>query len=219
MSDSTSNLDLLPAGGNGQEVRANALFDALGFGAGAGRRASLSTALTWAYYGTPRYYINGVATAFANGTRSLTASSTRFVSLSRAMAVTEVATAFDADKLAMAKVTTSASAVTAYEDHRDPKHLIRFLEGKVVQAMGAANKTLTYEQAMCDTVELTGASAALLDVVVPTIQRTYIIFANTSGGGGIRVKTAAGTGITVADGKRAIVQCDSVNVVRVTADV
>lgn len=219
MSDSTSNLDTLPVGGSSQETRVNDLADALSPVAAFGRRASTTSALNWGYYGTARYYINATATPAANGTRSLTASSTRFVSLSRALALTEVATAFDADKLALAKVVTSASAQTSYEDHRDTHHLVRFLYGRFTLAMADANKTLTYEQAMCESMELTGALTALRDVIVPTVVRCYTVFANVTGGFGVRVKTSAGTGITVADGKRAIVECDGTNVVRVTADV
>jgi hypothetical protein len=85
--------------------------------------------------------------------------------------------------------------------------------------MADANKTLSYEQAMCESMELTGALSALRDVIVPLVPRSYIVFANTSGGFGVRVIGTSGTGITVADGKRAIVECDGTNVVRVTADV
>lgn len=217
MADSTSNLDTLPNGGSGQEVRVNDLFDAASFGTAFGRRASTTGALTWGYYGAPRYYINGTVTAFANGTRSLTASSTRFVSASRALAVTEVATAFDADKLAMAKVVTGSAGVTSYEDHRDPHHLIRFLTGYVSIAMADANKTLTYEQAMCDCIELTGSNTAQRDVIVPLVPRAYDVICSTTTNG-IRVIGASGTGIAIAVGKAARVFCDGTNVRRITAD-
>jgi hypothetical protein len=218
MSDSTTNLDSLPVGGSGQETRVNDLVDALSPPASFGRRASTSSALNWGFYGTPRYYINATATAAANGTRSITASATRFVSLSRALALTEVATAFDADKLALAKVVSSASALTSWEDHRDPHHLNRFLYGRFVLAMADANKTLTYEQAMCESMELTGTNTALRDVIVPLVPRRWTVFANTVTNG-VRVIGASGTGITIAVGKRADVECDGTNVVRLTADV
>jgi hypothetical protein len=47
----------------------------------------------------------------------------------------------------------------------------------------------------------------------------WTIFANTAGGVGVNVIGATGTGVTVADGHRAIVYSDGTNVVRVTADV
>jgi hypothetical protein len=219
MSDSTTNLDQLSASQSNQEARVNELGDALSVAASFGRRASTTNGLSWGFYGVPRYYVSATAVAKANGTVSITSSATRYVSVDRALAVSQVGSAFDPDKLAIFKVVTSSDSITSYEDHRDPHHVNRFLYGRFTLAMADANKTLTYEQAMCESMELTGALTALRDVIVPTVVRNYIVFANTSGGFGVRVKTSAGTGITVADGKRAIVECDGTNVVRVTADV
>lgn len=216
--DSTSTLTLLTQSQAGKEVTANALFNASS-PASAFARNITSAGLSWDFYGTPRWYVNATATNKANGTVTLTASSTRYVSADRALAVTEVGTAFAADKLALYKVVTGSALVTSYEDHRDTHHINRFLYGRIATAMSDANKTLTYEQAMCESIELTGALTALRDVVVPTVPRAYTIFANVTGGFGVRVKTSAGSGVTVADGKRAIVECDGTNVVRITADV
>lgn len=219
MADSTTNLDTLAASTEQKEVKANALFDAMSLCSAFGRRNSTSLNLQWGFYGIGRWYINATATTKANGTVTLTASSTRYISVDRALAVTEAATAFAADKLALHKAVTGTSSVSSYEDHRDPHHVVRFLYGRFTLAMADANQTLSYEQAMCESMELTGALTALRDVIVPTVVRNYIVFANVTGGFGVRVKTSAGTGITVADGKRAIVECDGTNVVRVTADV
>lgn len=219
MADSTTNLDTLAPSQANQEVRLNEMFDPLSPASAFGRKASTSTGLTWGYNGIARWYVDATVTVKANATIALTASSTRFVSASRALAVTEVATAFAADKLALYKAVTGASSVTSYEDHRDPHHVNRFLYGRFTLAMADANKTLSYEQAMCESMALTGALTALRDVVVPLVNRSWIVFANVTGGFGVRVIGASGTGITVADGKRAIVECDGTNVVRVTADV
>jgi hypothetical protein len=51
------------------------------------------------------------------------------------------------------------------------------------------------------------------NLIVPTINKPYIIENNTSGGQSIVVKTAAGTGITVPNGKRTMVYANSTNVV------
>lgn len=219
MADSTSNIDAIQQSQASKEVTANAFFDAASKAADFGRRASTCSGLTWGFHGTPRWYINATATAKANGTVSLTASSTRYVAADRALAITENATAFPAAGLALFRAVTGTDTVTSYEDHRDPHHINRFLYGRFVLAMENANKTLTYEQAMCESMELTGALTALRDVIVPLVPRSYIVFANTSGGFGIRVISTSGTGITIADGKRAIVECDGTNVVRITADV
>lgn len=219
MADSTTNLYTLTPSQANQELRINEMQDAWSPASAFGRKADTSTGLTWGYNGIARWYIDATATVKANSTIALTASSTRYVSASRALAVTEVATAFAADKLALARVVTGTATLTSWEDHRDPHHVNRFLYGRFSLAMADANKTLTYEQAMCESMALTGALTALRDVIVPLVNRSWIVFANVTGGFGVRVIGASGTGITVADGKRAIVECDGTNVVRVTADV
>lgn len=219
MADSTSNIDPIAQNQSGKEVTANAFFNSASRATDFAYRSSSTSGLTFGFHGTPRWYINATATVKANATVTLTASSTRFVSADRALAVTEVATAFPANRLALYRAVTGAATITSYEDHRDPHHQVRFLYGRFVLAMADANKTLTYEQAMCESMELTGALTALRDVVVPLVPRAWTVFANTTGGFGVRAIGASGTGITVADGKRAIVECDGTNVVRVTADV
>lgn len=219
MADSTTNLDTLSSSQSGKEVTANGIFDAISRASDFGRRWAASSGLTWGHYGAPRWYINATATVKANGTVALTASSTRYISVSRALAVSEAATAFAPDKLALYKAVTGTASVSSYEDHRDLHHTNRFLYGRFTLAMADANKTLTYEQAMCESMELTGALTALRDVVVPLVPRDWRVFANTTGGFGVRIIGASGAGITIADGKRAIVECDGTNVVRITADV
>lgn len=218
MSDSTSLLQQLTASQAGKEATVNSLFNSVSIASAFGRKQS-STGLNWDYYGLSRWHINETATIKASATLALTASSTRYVAADRALAVSDNATAFPPDKLALYKIVTGTSTVLSYEDHRDLHHINRFLYGRCVQAMGDTNQTLTYQQAMCESIELTGALTALRNVVVPLVRRNWIIFANTSGGFGVQVIGASGTGITVADGKRAMVECDGTNVVRVTADV
>ena len=58
-----------------------------------------------------------------------------------------------------------------------------------------------------------GSLTATRDLVVPTIYKNYIIENNTTGGQSIVVKTTAGTGITVPNGKKVPVYVDSTNVV------
>lgn len=52
------------------------------------------------------------------------------------------------------------------------------------------------------------------NLIVPTISKPYIVENLTSGGQSIIVKTAAGTGITIANGARAEVYADGTNVVQ-----
>lgn len=93
------------------------------------------------------------------------------------------------------------------------------LTARLVKAMADANKTLTAAEARSQIIEATGVLTALRDVVVPLGAQQWTVFANVTGGFGVRVIGATGTGITIADGKRAIVYADGTNVVRVTADV
>lgn len=218
MADSTAKLTQLTTAQAGKEATVNELMAALSISSPLARRQS-SSGLSWDYYGVDRWYINATAITKANTTLTLTASSTRYVAADRALAVTDNTTAFPADKLALYKIVTGTATVISYEDHRDLHHINRFLYGRVILAMADANKTLTYEQAMAESMELTGALTALRDVVVPLVPRAWTVYANTSGGFGVRIIGASGTGITIADGKRAIVECDGTNVVRITADV
>lgn len=84
-----------------------------------------------------------------------------------------------------------------------------------------ANLTLTYT----DTNAAQVARALVLNVtssvsltttrnlVVPTIQKQYIVQNNTTGSQSILVKTAAGTGITVPSGRKAHLYVDGTNVI------
>jgi hypothetical protein len=86
-------------------------------------------------------------------------------------------------------------------------------------AMGNASLAVSVVRAQAQTLELTGDFTAQRTLTLPTIRRQWTIFANTTGGFGVNVRTAAGSGVVVADGKRAILACDGTNIVRVTADV
>lgn len=221
MSDSTTHLTTISTSQAQKEVTANELFAAMSKAALFGIRSIVALTLNW--YGD-RVYLNGTATnipdATFRGAISLTDNATNYIEVDRAGAVSKNTTAFSADKAPLWRIVTSGGAVTAsgIEDHRDPRVLARLFLAQATIAMGGSNKTLTLAQALCHSIELTGNSASLLDVTTPTVRRQWTVFANTTGGGGIRVKTAAGTGPTIADGKRAIVECDGTNVVRVTPD-
>lgn len=54
---------------------------------------------------------------------------------------------------------------------------------------------------------------ATRSLIVPTINKPYIIENNTTGGQAIEVITAAGTGVTVPNGKKVMVYVDGTNVV------
>jgi hypothetical protein len=51
------------------------------------------------------------------------------------------------------------------------------------------------------------------DLIVPTIEKTYIVHNDTAGAQSIRVKTSGGTGITIPNGKKALLYVDGTNVI------
>lgn len=65
------------------------------------------------------------------------------------------------------------------------------------------------------TLVLTGALTANRNLIVPAIQKSYIIFNNTSGGFSVTVKVSGQTGVTVANGKKAIVYNNGTDIVEV----
>jgi len=57
---------------------------------------------------------------------------------------------------------------------------------------------------------------ATRNLVVPTIEKPYVVQNNTTGGQSIEVKTSGGTGITVPNGKSMVLYTDGTNVVETT---
>lgn len=216
MADSTTNLDTISSSQASKEVTANAMFDALSPASLFGRRATTTSALTWGFYGG-KLSVDGVITSIVNGTVALTGSTTNYVEATRAGVVSANTTAFTAGRIPLYTVVTGVSTVTSYTDQRLPWSPA--MSGRLVKAMADANQTLTAAEARNQILECTGAPTALRNLVVPLGAQQWTIFANVTGGFGVRVIGATGTGVTIADGKRAIVYADGTNVVRVTADV
>jgi hypothetical protein len=217
MSNSTATYDAIVQSQSGKEITANAYFDAASPATAFGRRQSTTSGLTWGYYGA-NLVVDGVLTQIANGTLALSASATNYVEATRAGVVSKNTTGFTPGSIPLYTIVTGASTVTSYTDYRvlcAPP----YVQGRLVKAMADANQTLTAAEARCDILEATGALTALRNLVVPLGVRQWTVFANVTGGFGVRVIGASGTGITIADGKRAIVYADGTNVVRATADV
>jgi hypothetical protein len=62
-------------------------------------------------------------------------------------------------------------------------------------------------------IEVLGTLSATRNLIVPTIEKQYIVYNATTGGQSILVKTFAGTGVTVPNGARAHLFVDGTNVV------
>jgi hypothetical protein len=84
-----------------------------------------------------------------------------------------------------------------------------------------ANLTLTFTDSVTSqtarnlylNTTSSGSLTATRDLIVPTINKTYVVENNTTGGQSIRVKTSAGTGITIPNGVKAFLYVDGTNVV------
>lgn len=72
--------------------------------------------------------------------------------------------------------------------------------------------------ARCFVLNLTGVLTAARDLVVPTIQKPYVVANNTTGGYAVTVKTSAGTGISVPNGDRMFLYADGTNVVEMLSE-
>ncbi|MDN7456605.1 hypothetical protein [Burkholderia cenocepacia] len=118
MSNSTTNLDLISATQAAKETSANALFDAGSPAVIWGRRASSTAGLTWGYYGG-NYQVGTTSNAIANGTVTLTASTTNYVYADNATGAVSVnTTGVPTGKIPLYTVVTGVSGVASYTDLR-----------------------------------------------------------------------------------------------------
>lgn len=218
MASSTSNLDLILSSQEKKETTANEMFNAGSPAMLFGRRASTCSGLTWGYYGGV-VLLDGSGYQIPNGTITLTASSgNNYVEATRAGAVVKNTTGFTPGNTPLYLLVAGASLITSYTDWRawvQPRDLTSISQGVVVTS---ADVTLSETQARCSYTPITGALTGNRNVIVPNYW-TSAVFCNNTGAYTTTVKTAAGTGIVVAQGKRAILLADGTNVVRVTADV
>lgn len=92
------------------------------------------------------------------------------------------------------------------------------IAGTAAVTMTDANYTLSTaneaaDEARCMFISLSGGSlTATRDVICPSVSKLYVVLNGTTGGQSIRFKTSAGTGITLANGQRALLYCDGTNV-------
>lgn len=94
------------------------------------------------------------------------------------------------------------------------------LVGRVNVAFTDANVTLSQSDSVTSQsfrrlyLNCTGTNSASRDLIVPTINKTYVVQNNTTGGFPIVVKTSAGTGVTVPNGRSAAVYANGTDVVQ-----
>ena len=219
MANSTTNLDLIATAQASKEVTANDLFDAGSPATLYGRRATSTSGLTWGFYGGD-ILVDGVLTEIANGTVALTASATNFVEATRAGSLSANTTGFTAGRIPLYEVVTGTATVTSYTDRRSwvqPVHVA----GLLARSMTAdANITLTAAEARNQVLRFTSTVSltATRNVVLPLAPQIWVVSNETTGAQSLQFIGATGTGITVANARRAILFSDGTNIVRATAD-
>ena len=211
--------DYIAEGQSQKEVTANGYFDASSPSILFGRRASTTGLLTWGFYGG-EMLVDGVLTAIGNSSLGLTASATNFVEATRSGSVSSNTTGFTAGRIPLYEVVTSATTVTSYTDRRawvQPLHVA----GLLSRSMTAdANITLTAAEARNQVLRFTSTVSltATRDVIVPLAPQIWTVSNETNGAQSLRFIGLSGTGITVANARRAIIFSDGTNIVRATAD-
>jgi len=211
--------DYIAEGQSQKEVTANGYFDASSPSILFGRRASTTGLLTWGFYGG-EMLVDGVLTAIGNSSVALTASATNFVEATRAGSVSGNTTGFTAGRIPLYEVVTNATTVTSYTDRRawvQPLHVAGLL-GRSMTA--DANITLTAAEARNQVLRFTSTVSLTTtrDVIVPLAPQIWTVSNETTGAQSLRFIGATGTGITVANARRAIIFSDGTNIVRATAD-
>jgi len=198
------------------EVPINANFLNVGWAELFARDATTTTGLTWGHVGG-QMLINGVMTAIAAGTKTLT-NVTNFVGLAQDDTVVVTATTANPLHIPLYTVVAVAGVVTSYTDTRSASLSSRRAHGIASIAVTTANVTLTQAQAICETLKVTGALTGARDLIVPLVRRRWVV-RHTGTDFAIRAIGATGAGVTVAIATTAIVECDGTDVYRITADV
>ena len=216
MASSTSHLDLLVSSQASKEVTANALFNAASTATLFGRRENTS-GLNWYCYGGVMV-VDGTVTVIANPSAvALTASSTNYIEATRAGVVSKNTTGFTPGAIPLYTAVTNTTTVTSYTDYRvwaQPRHIT----SKASVTVTSANVTLTSAQAACRYLTINGLLTGDYSVIVPN-DWEGVVYCNNTGAFTTTIKTSAGSGIVVAQTKRALLFADGTNVVRLTADI
>lgn len=123
MANSTSNVDAISASQSSKEVTANNFFDAASQAITYGRRGATSSGLTWGYYGGNVRISAGTMSQIANGTLTLTGSTTNYIVAAKtngAVSVSTTTTNWDdsTNYWRLYSVVTGSATVTSWTDAR-----------------------------------------------------------------------------------------------------
>ena len=147
MANSTSTLPQLSANQAGKETTTNGLFDAMSGAAVYGRNQYTCAGLTWGYLGGNVTKADGTMAQVANGTASLTASTTNYIVAQKSDGVVSVSTATTnwndtANYWRLYSVVTNAGAVTSYTDSREAARMAGLGTGLVAPVTKTSSFTL-----------------------------------------------------------------------------
>ena len=93
------------------------------------------------------------------------------------------------------------------------------IAGKATITLSTTSHTLTNNNGATDEarrmfLEITGTPGAAANIICPAVSKLYVISNTVTGGFAVTLKTAAGTGVSVPNGKTMVLRCDGTNVVQ-----
>jgi len=118
---------------------------------------------------------------------------------------------------------TPTAPTPALGDNSTKLSTTAFVQGTVNGVLtkgvaGGSNVTLTAVEAGNGMLVFTGSLTANINVNVPATSKSWIVSNQTTGAYTLTVKTAAGSGVAVAQGKNQELWCDGTNVLLSTSD-
>ncbi|MBN8461613.1 MAG: hypothetical protein J0M01_02170 [Dechloromonas sp.] len=229
MPNSTTHLDTIIQGQGSQDLKANALFDAIGPASLYGRRASTCSGLIWGYYGGNVSKATGGMDQIANGTLTLTVSTTNYIVANKETGAVSVSTATtnwnSADYWRLYSAVTGTATVTSYTDAREIGRMTGAGSGTVAPVtkttaftLGANENAVICNGAASITVTLPAASSWVgRQVRIKTIAAYTVVSASANV---VPIDSAtAGTAILAATaGKWAVLVSDGTNWVVMAAN-
>lgn len=182
MANSATNIDGVVQSQSSKEVTINAYFDAASPASLYGRRQSSSSGLVFGYYGGNVTKSAGTLGQVANGTLTLTASTTNYVVSKKEDGVVSSATTTtnwdSADYWRLYSIVTGTATVTSYTDYREIGRMTGLCSGLVAPVTKTGNFT-----AGANENEIICNGAASITATLPTASAWY--------GRKIRIKTRA----------------------------
>jgi len=223
MADSTTHLDTIVQGSGSQDAQANALYDAASAAMLLGRRAASTTGLTWGYYGGNVTKSDGTQSTVANGSVSLTASATNYITALKESGVVycnTTTTAWNdaANYWRLYSVVTGTSTITSYTDEREIGRMTGVGTGLVAPVTKTASFTLgsNENEVICNgtatiTVTLPSAASFIGRVVVIKTIAAYTVVSASSNVVPINSATAGNAILAATAGKWAEMVSDGSN--------